>query len=152
MKASGIGWAALAAAATLGTACVAMHKSSAGFHLPDGDPRTGRQVFADMRCHACHQVPGEEFPPPVADPPVNVALGGVVPYPRADGELMTAIVDPSHRIVTRDLRHRVRDERLSRMGDLRDHMTVAEMVDLVAYLHSLYHVQPPTPLAHAVAP
>ena len=37
-------------------ACARTQKSSAGFHLPDGDVQRGQQVFVDFRCNACHRV------------------------------------------------------------------------------------------------
>jgi hypothetical protein len=89
-------------------------------------------------------VAGESFPAPVADPPVGVVLGGVVFAERTDGELTAAIIDPSH-----DLRGypeaSVRSGSLSRMGDFSEAMTVRQLQDLVAYLHSRYEVREPEP-------
>ncbi len=71
--------------AAVATACGPAHKSSRGFHLPDGDPAAGRQALIDLRCTACHTVYAEtDLPAPVADPPVNVRLGGYVSQPRTD--------------------------------------------------------------------
>jgi hypothetical protein len=98
-------------------------------------------VFADNGCHSCHEVAGEAFPAPVADPRVNVVLGGIVPSPRTDGDLVTSIVDPSHRIVPG--MGEMRSGGRSRMGDFSDHLTVHELVDLVAFLQGRYEVRPP---------
>jgi hypothetical protein len=127
----------------LALAGCAGQKSTAGFRLPDGDPAKGRAVFVDMKCTSCHEVAGEELPAPVADPPVAVVLGGVVSYPRTDGDLLTAIVAPSHRFERRDGTGVVSSGGLSRMGDFGDALTVRDLVDLVAYLHSTYEVVPP---------
>jgi hypothetical protein len=134
----------LAAALIAATACARPQKSAQGFHLPDGDPRRGREVFVAMRCHACHAVPfDQELPTPVADPPVPVLLGGVVIQARTDGELAAAIVDPSHRIASGFRPEEVRSGRLSRMGEFGESLTVRELVDLVAYLQSRYEVREP---------
>lgn len=124
-------------------ACAKTQKSSAGFHLPDGDIQHGQQVFVDFRCNACHRVEGVTLPAPVADPPVPVVLGGRVPQPRSDGELANAIIEPSHRIAPGYRRAALRAGELSRMGDFSEHMTVRELIDLVTFLQSHYEVRQP---------
>jgi hypothetical protein len=132
-------------AAFLAGACAQGRKGSAGFHLPDGDVTNGQAVFVAMKCHACHRVTGMELPPPVADPPVPVVLGGRVPQARTDGELVAAIVDPSHRLAVGYRPEAVKTGDLSRMGEFSDVMTVRELIDLVAFLQSRYEVVPPPP-------
>jgi hypothetical protein len=129
-------------AATMLAGCSAGRKSASGFHLPDGDVERGRIAFSELRCHACHEVRGERFPAPVAEPPVAVRLGGIVFDPRADGELTAAIVDPSHRLSGDQAPALVRAGSLSRMGDFADAMTVRQLIDLVAFLQSTYEVRP----------
>jgi hypothetical protein len=129
-------------AATMLAGCSAGRKSGSGFHLPDGDVEKGRIAFAELRCHACHEVRGERFPAPVADPAVTVRLGGVVYDPRADGDLTAAIVDPSHRLSGGRIPASVRAGSLSRMGDFSEAMTVRQLIDLVAFLQSTYEVRP----------
>ena len=136
---------ALLGALSLG--CAQGRKSAAGFHMPDGDPTRGEAVFADLKCHSCHEVTGANHPAPVADPPVPVVLGGQVHRQRTDGELAAAIVDPSHWIATPALSE-VRSGKLSRMGDFSESMTVRDLVDVVAYLQSRYEVVAPPPPMH----
>jgi hypothetical protein len=124
-------------------ACVRTQKSSAGFHLPDGDVGRGQQVFVDLKCHACHRVQDTDLPSPVADPPVPVVLGGVVQRVRTDGELVAAIIEPSHRIAPGYRVTEVRAGGLSRMGDYSEQMSVRDLIDLVAFLQSHYEVQQP---------
>lgn len=123
--------------------CSAGHKGAAGFHIPDGDTEKGRAVFVAMRCHACHRVADLDLEAPVADPPVPVVLGGKVARARTDGELVTAIVDPSHRLAPGYPPSAVRTGGLSRMGEFGDAMTVRELIDVVAFLQSRYEVVPP---------
>lgn len=136
-----------AAAAVLVTAalalcgCEAPRKSAAGFHLPDGDPVRGHAAFVELRCHACHTVAGvTDLPKPVADPPLPFALGGRSAIVRTDGELVTAILEPSHR-VTMTSPAAVQAGHLSRMGDFTEAMTVRQLIDLVAFVHAHTELQ-----------
>lgn len=144
MRRNGFGVALLAAALA---ACVNSPRSSAGFRLPRGDAAQGRVAFTELRCHTCHQVAGVDLPAPTAEPAVPVKLGGVVAAFRGDGELVTAIINPSHRLVAGHEKSLVRSGSLSRMGDFTEAMTVRQLVDVVAFLQSTYDVQPPMPAA-----
>ena len=44
------------------SACSGDGKPVKGFVLPKGDVPQGEQVFVDFNCHACHTIPGVEFP------------------------------------------------------------------------------------------
>jgi L-cysteine S-thiosulfotransferase len=124
--------------------CAQGVKSPAGFRLPDGDPQRGRAVFIALKCSGCHQVKDVELPAIPVEMSRPVVLGGEVIYERTDGELVTSIINPSHQLafgypadaVTTDGRH-------SRMKDYSDTMTVRQLVDLVAFLHTAYKTVPP---------
>jgi hypothetical protein len=136
MRFPNVVWTLVAAALVAG--CSSPRRSTAGFRLPDGDVARGKAAFVSLKCHTCHAVFGTELPAPVADPPVGVVLGGLVTVAPTDGDLLTAIVDPSH-----DLSHRmgnVASAGLSRMGDFRESMTVQQLIDLVAFLQSVHVV------------
>jgi len=128
--------------AALAAACTPGPRSGAGLRLPDGDVDHGRTVFVEMKCHSCHRVDGLDLGEPVADPPVPVLIGGDFPYPRTDGEILTAIANPSHRILPNKRPELVRAGELSRMGDMTDAMTARELIDLVAFVQSRYRVVP----------
>jgi sulfur-oxidizing protein SoxX len=125
-------------------ACAQGVKSPAGFRLPDGNPERGRAVFIALKCAGCHQVKDVDLPATSAEMTRPVVLGGETIYERTDGELVTSIINPSHRLafgypadaVTTDGRH-------SKMKDYSDTMTVRELVDLVAFLHTTYKTVPP---------
>lgn len=137
---------ALAAFLAALAACTPPEKSAAGFRLPDGDPEAGKQAFLDLKCWACHRVKGMDFPDPVADPAVPFRLGGGNPYVKSDGELVTSIINPSHRFPRGYPEETIRGGELSRMGDYSESMTVRQLEDLVAFLHTLYTLVPSTPL------
>jgi len=131
--------------AALFLACSPGRKSASGFYLPDGDPAKGQAVFTTLQCHACHRVAGVDLPLPVVRPPVPVELGGKVPRARTDGELVTAIIAPSHRLEPGYRRQEMVSGSLSRMGDFTEAMTARELIDLVAFLQSRYTVVSPPP-------
>jgi hypothetical protein len=74
---------------------------------------------------------------------VGIELGGRVPYARTDGEIVTSILDPSHRFSLSTHPELVRSGGLSRMGDFSESLSGREIIDLVAYLQSRYTVAPP---------
>lgn len=134
---------AIAAAAASLLACQPNQKSSAGFRLPDGDPVKGQAVFVQMRCHDCHKVRGIELPAPAASPPAMVDLGGEVPYAKTDGELITSIINPSHRIAPGWKAEQVQKGDTSRMRDYGEILNIRQTIDLVAFLQSRYKVVRP---------
>jgi len=129
------------AALLVTVACGSGRHSSAGFRLPaGGSVEQGKAAFVALECHRCHAVSGVELPSPPSQPPVQVVLGGVVPYEMTDGYLVAAIVNPSYRLA-----HYSRDLGASgvkcRMPEYADRMTVRQLTDLVAFLQSRYTVR-----------
>jgi hypothetical protein len=132
------------AAVSVGLAtCGPPEKSASGFRLPDGDIELGKEAFLELRCNACHKVQGLDLPPPVADPPVPVVLGGAVDYQPTDGRFVTSIINPSHKLASGYPEELLRSGSESRMADYSDVMTVRKLVDLVAFLHSRYEYTAP---------
>jgi hypothetical protein len=118
--------------------------SARGFRLPDGDANAGRIAFVQLRCHVCHQVEGidEKFEGTSA---VSVRLGGDTVRVRTYGDLVTSIINPSHRIApgTQPAGVAADGSSLMETARLNDIMTVRQLVDLVAFLQTSYRVQPP---------
>lgn len=113
--------------------------SSRGLALPEGDVELGQQVFVELECTACHVVTGLELPPPTFDPIYTIALGGQrkKDYP----ELVTSIINPSHRIAGYFENEGAADESVSPMRNYNDVMTVAELVNLTEFLMAQYNVE-----------
>ena len=125
-------------------------KSSFGFRLPDGDAVAGRQAFVDLGCNACHEVAG--VPIEYLEGIAHVQLGGKRTRLRTYGELVTSIINPSHKIAPR---HReggavLEGESVMTYLYLNQIMTVQELVDLVAFLHPTYEVERPPPVKWAM--
>jgi L-cysteine S-thiosulfotransferase len=131
------------AAAVLATAGCQGPRSAAGFRLPPGDAQRGQAAFLELKCNECHRVAGLELPGPVADPPGPVILGGMVNRVKTDGELVSSIINPSHRIVDGYPRALVRNGPDSRMPVYGETMSVRQMTDLVAFLQSHYEYVAP---------
>jgi sulfur-oxidizing protein SoxX len=117
--------------------------SGAGFRLPDGDANQGREVFLYMQCNQCHTIDGTELPEiPFADPPY-VELGGRVATVKTYGDLVTSVINPSHRLAVGYAKDKVSADGESHMYTYNRHMTVQELIDLVAFLQPHYDVVPP---------
>jgi mono/diheme cytochrome c family protein len=129
----------LAALLLLVLGCDASPRSAAGFRLPKGDPKRGEAVFVEMKCDTCHYVAAY---PAGASPKslTPVRLGGAVSRVRTDGELVTAIIYPSHSLVPGLTNEQVLRGQVSRMPDYGEIMTVRQLCDLVAFLRPRYEV------------
>jgi len=118
--------------------------SAAEFRLPTGNPDAGRRTFVELRCYVCHQVKGVDarFE---GTPAASVELGGKVSRVKSYAELVTSIINPTHKIPAdragRDAAPA--GESLMALAGLNDVMTVTQLVDLVAFLQPQYKVEPP---------
>ncbi|MEJ2384563.1 MAG: c-type cytochrome [Xanthomonadales bacterium] len=123
------------------SACSGDGKPVKGFVLPKGDVPQGEQVFVDFNCHACHTIPGVEFPEVETELPFVLEIGGEVLRVKNYGELLTAVVNPDH-IISRKYRDLMkqaeREAIMTPMPYRGEDMTVAELIDLVEFLHSHY--------------
>jgi hypothetical protein len=127
-------------AATLLSGCNRDYMSERGFSLPEGDPDAGQQAFLYMQCNECHTISGMELPAvPLADPPF-VELGGEVTRVKTYGDLVTAIINPSHELAKGYDKDLVSDDGESKMYNYNGFMTVQELVDIVMFLQPQYDV------------
>ena len=119
-------------------------KSGIGFRLPDGSAERGRAAFAALRCNACHQIEGLDLPLQGTGA-ASVTLGGQTARVKTYGELVTSIINPSHKIAPRYPAEQVavNGESLMSFAYLNDIMTVQQLIDLVAFLQASYEVVPP---------
>jgi hypothetical protein len=128
-------------------ACVSGKRSPSGFSLPEGNVERGHALFTELGCHSCHTMDGMVLlrePDGLTQP---VALGGETLRVRTDGELVTAIINPSHALARGYPAAVVSDGGRSRMGSYNQALTVRQHIDLVAFLHTRYRTAPPTPKA-----
>jgi mono/diheme cytochrome c family protein len=120
------------------TACDPGPQSPVGFRLPDGDAEAGQLAFAELQCVSCHAVQGADLPTLGEARTIEVALGGKVRRVRTYGELVTAIIHPSHDLARGYPAEAVSRDGESLMVNYNDQMTVQQLIDLVAFLQSKY--------------
>lgn len=114
--------------------------ASVGFRLPDGDPQAGREAFIYMQCHQCHTIEGMELPVIPGQEPPYVQLGGKVTAVKTYGQLITAVIYPSHKLATGYAEEVVSVDGESNMYIYNQHMTVQELIDIVMFLQPEYDV------------
>lgn len=124
--------------------CAPTVNSPEEFRLPEGNFVAGRKAFVDLKCYVCHQINGLDVKfegTPVA----AVALGGNVTRVKTYAELVTSIINPSHKIVPGYLATDVapNGESIMTLAGLNDVVTVTQLVDLVAFLQPQYKVVTP---------
>jgi len=103
--------------------------------FPPGDVAAGRLAFRANKCFVCHAVAGPEG--------VDLKTRTPVPAPLLDshlakmnpGELITALIAPSHK-VSRPVAEAA-GGKLSPMGDFSSSLTLRNVADLVAFLRSI---------------
>jgi len=118
-------------------------ESPLGLRLPDGDAERGRAAFISLRCNSCHEIEGVDIP--FREGLAHVVLGGRATRVKTHGELVTALINPSHRLAPRYPEEQVaaNGESLMSAAYLNDVMTVQQLVDLVAFLQTTYELAPP---------
>jgi hypothetical protein len=117
--------------------------SERGFALPAGDAAAGEDAFIYMQCNQCHTIAGVDLPALPGYEPF-VELGGSVTRVKTYGQLVTAIINPSHKIAEGYAEGVVSEDGESKMYVYNRFMTVQELTDLVMFLQPHYDVVAPT--------
>jgi hypothetical protein len=121
---------------------------SRGFSLPEGDLKAGEVVFTSLECNSCHSLPNIAQLPDVNGHEISVQLGGKVSRIKTYGELVTAIINPSHRIAQPGVPQHVLADGQSAMRNYNDVMTVSQLTDLVSFLQTQYELRPYEPTTY----
>ena len=125
-------------ALTFLSACDQVGSRQDAIFLPPGDAARGEALFVSLGCAGCHGVMGVDFAEPAAPGPVRVLLGTRAGRTLTYNELVTSIVNPSHRLSARYRRDEVSQEGVSLMATYNDVLTVTQLTDLVAFLEAHY--------------
>lgn len=124
------------------TACVYDPNVRRDFDFPieRGDVEMGQQAFVDLGCHQCHTVARTQLPDYPIYPLLRLELGGPTSAYKSDAELLTSLINPNH-VISDRYRDLLRIEGGvpldSPMPNI-DHMTVGQLLDIVAFLDSKY--------------
>ncbi|MEZ5524053.1 MAG: hypothetical protein R3E62_03640 [Pseudomonadales bacterium] len=126
---------------TLLAACSSGPESPTGFSLPKGDVRHGRSLFLTFQCHTCHTIEGINQLESGGEPGISVMLGGEVSRIKTYAELVTSVINPSHRLAKGYPLEAIQVDGVSKMRNYNDAMTVSQLIDLVAFLESEYKLE-----------
>lgn len=118
-----------------------------GISLPVGTAERGREAFIGLECHACHRIEGKDLPGYSGAVVPAIALGGHTPQIESYGDIVTSIINPSHRLARSYRTGGWSGGRESPMAAryLNEVMTVQQLVDLVAFLSEEYEDVPAPP-------
>lgn len=115
---------------------------SRGFVLPDGNASRGAEALEALACTQCHSVGDIAWTG--ADDDVEIPLGGATTVRRTYGELLTSIINPSHRISRPYLGEEVAVDGESKMRRYNEVMSVQQLIDIVTYLETQYTLVTPS--------
>ncbi|NND04941.1 MAG: c-type cytochrome [Saprospiraceae bacterium] len=119
------------------------NEQARGFALPDGDIEEGKAVYSMFSCNECHRISDIEWKGGSDD--LNIPLGGEISTQKTYGDLVTSIINPSHKIARRYKQETSPERDVSKMKNYNEVLTVQELIDLVTFLQSEYKVKtPPT--------
>jgi len=118
--------------------------SPRGFSLPEGDVEAGQKAFMTHQCLSCHTLEGMQDSTLTLELQKAVELGGESVRVTTYAELVTSIINPSHKL-SRGYKLNITNEQgRSKMRNYNDVLTVTELVDLVTFLQPHYKVKPIT--------
>lgn len=126
--------------------------SPKGFSLPKGDAQAGEAVFMKYQCLSCHTLEGITQEGIHKNAEISVALGGKTRKTVTYADLVTSVINPSHKLASRYLIADVSVDGTSKMIVFNDVMTVTELVNLVAFLQPKYTLVPYQPTRYTYYP
>ncbi len=116
--------------------------STAGFSLPQGSVQQGELVFLKYQCLSCHQMNGIAQDDIIDNPKFAITLGGKKARVKTYAELLTSVINPSHKFARGYRLDQIQSDGVSKMKVYNDVMTVAELIDLVSFLQPKYELIP----------
>lgn len=116
--------------------------SARGFSFPIGDIDKGETVFLESNCLSCHVLKGVDDPSIVKEMENPIKLGGGVNRTMTYAELLTSVINPSHKLAEGYERDQILTGGKSVMRNYNDTMTVTELTNLVTFLETKYALKP----------
>ena len=117
------------------------NEQALGFALPEGDIEKGKVTYKRLACYECHNISEIDWKGGGND--LNIPLGGEVTKLKSYGDLVTSVINPSHKIARSYENKSTTQDGHSKMKNYNEVMTVQELIDLVTFLQSEYQVVPP---------
>ena len=123
-------------------ACSSEQIATRDFSLPPGIAENGRELFTEYRCTSCHTLADTEFNDDewrlTENGGIAVELGGETTKVKTYGDLVTSIINPSHRLAKGYPLDQISENGNSKMEYYNEVMTVEELIDLVTFLKTKY--------------
>ncbi|MCR9262266.1 MAG: c-type cytochrome [Pseudomonadaceae bacterium] len=113
------------------------------FVLPPGDKAAGKQEFLELKCNSCHSVTDQVEHAPLTPGAIHVELGGTVSRVKTYDDLITSIINPSHRLSRGTNLMTTTPEGQSRMPVYNEIMSVQQLIDITSFLEPTYQVWVP---------
>ena len=113
------------------------------FNLPRGDVEAGRATFVLLQCNECHYVEGVQYVGSERHK-IMVNLGGKTSKVKTYADLVTSVINPSHRLPIKVDNTILDADGKSRMRNYNDNMSVQELIDVVTFIESRYELIVPT--------
>jgi sulfur-oxidizing protein SoxX len=133
-------------------ACSNERIANRGFSLPPGIVENGRELFTEYRCTSCHTLADTEFNDDewrlTENGGIAVELGGETTKVQTYGDLVTSIINPSHRLAKGYPVDQISENGNSKMEYYNEVMTVEELIDLVTFLKTKYQFKSYTETAY----
>jgi mono/diheme cytochrome c family protein len=123
--------------------CESGPESANGFHLPQGNAIEGEKVFTKYQCLACHNIEGFDYDLVNKELQPPVQLGGSSSRVKTYADLVTSVINPSHKLARNYHLSLIQKNGKSTMPVFNDVMTISELVDLVTFLQPKYSVVTP---------
>jgi len=114
------------------------NKQARGFALPEGNIEKGKVTYKRLACIECHSISNIEWKGGKDN--LKIPLGGEVTSLKTYGDLVTSVINPSHKVASFYNQKTSTEEGLSKMKNYNEVMTVQELIDLVTFLQSEYQV------------
>ena len=121
---------------------------SRGFALPEGDIEKGKQAFVYLHCDQCHNAGDIKRVGNAIEGEIYITLGGDVSKVKTYGELVTSIINPSHKIDSKYKISMTNDSGESKMRKYNEIMTVDDLINLATFLQKEYNLVPPASTYH----
>jgi hypothetical protein len=120
---------------------ISCNEQARGFAFPEGDIETGKMTYKRLGCNECHSISKIDWMG--GSDSLNIKLGGEVTTLKSYGELVTSVINPSHKIAGRYKLETATEDGLSKMRNYNEVMTVQELIDIVTFLQSEYEIKSP---------
>lgn len=112
------------------------------FRFKGGDVDEGKIAFERLNCIQCHRVTGVELEDPKTERVLNLSLAGEIRFVKSYTDILLAITNPQHVVTTQYSgllsKAELDGEIEPFMPDLSQDMSAAQLIDLAAFLDSVY--------------